>query len=223
MVPDPGATWERARDVLGLAAIALPRTPFALFARTLRLPSELEKRVEPRGPVVAVMAEASDAVAWRLADPDRFEGLRPASNGVRWLNRESGRPVGLASPFLVSGTTEEFVSAHVVYLTRVDAKHEHDARIVVVAPRSRPVVAAVTRLEALLDTLDEERSDAPAATVPASRSLHALVKSFRGWEGPVRIDVDLGGDALSIAAGSANKVVVPGEVIRWWVRARAGL
>jgi hypothetical protein len=222
-VPDPGRTWDRARDMLGLAALAMPHTSFALFARALRLPSDFEKKTEPRGPVVAVLAEANDAVAWKLGDPGRFEGLRPPSDGVRWMTREGERPVGLVSPFLVSGSAETFVSSHAPYLTRVEAKHGHDARIEVVSPRSKPVVAAIARVEALLETLDEARSDAPAARADASRSLHALMKSFRGWEGPVRIDLDLGGDALTIAAGSANKVVVPGEVIRWWVRARAGL
>lgn len=221
-VPDPSSTWDRARDVLGLAALTMPRTPFALFARASRLPSDLEKQIEPRGPLVAVMTEANDALAWKLGDPDRFVGLRPVSDGVRWMMTREGRPVGLASSFLVSGGSERFVSDHLLYLTRVDAKHEHDARIVVVDPRSKRVVAALTRVDALLDTLDEERSDAPASRTEASRSLHALVKSFRGWDGPLRIDLDLGADALSIAAGSATKVVVPGEVIRWWVRARAG-
>lgn len=236
VVPDPSATWGRVHDVLGIAALSLPSSAFSLLTRAYHLPSGLEHRVEPRGPVVGLLFEEEYALAWRLGDPDRmatFEKLelRPTVQGVRFA-AHAHRPYGLAPPFLVAGSSEAGVVSHLPYLTTGLARssHPHDARIELTSRgvRSEAVGRAAAHVERMIETLGEDRADAPSARDATLRALGDLGRAWHGWmkaERAVRIELSIASDAVTISAGSLDsaptKVAIPGEVLRWWVRSQA--
>jgi hypothetical protein len=216
VVPDPAATWERTRDILGLAAVALPRTAFGAFSRALYLPKDLEKKLEPGAPLVAVAVAKGGAVAWKLRDPDRFEPV------------DARYPIALSKPFLVAATSSSLIASHSAYLVRglATTTHASDAHIDVMDARAPEVTRVAEQLEKLLPTLDIEASDAPSDRTRVSKELAALARAYHGWSGPIRVEISLRDDSAIVVAGPSGteaKARLSGEVIRWWVRSRAHL
>jgi hypothetical protein len=241
VVPDPAETWGRARALLGVAALPLPRSAFGLVLDPLGLPPELEASLEPGRPAVLVSgASRAVAAAWGLSDPGRlatFAKDRFAlddADGVRWLGPlGSGAgprwPVGVRGRFLVVGSTRAALVDHATYLIDALARRsvEVDARLVVVRPAEPAVVGALDRLDALVAT--PAWPDAPSSLPPTRRSAERLLAQVRAFvtEGRAfRLDVALGGDALGLrvrpaeAEAPSATASVPGELVRSWVGAK---
>lgn len=221
VVRDPSATWERVRDVLGLAAVALPRTAFGALGDALHLPRDLEKQVEPNGPLAVVVLEREGALAWKLGDPGRAKPF---------LDSDAGRTFALNESFLVAASAPPLLTSHGPYLVRGLARtsNDVDARIDITdkGMRSETIANAHKRLSALLATLEADASDAPSDRARVVRELRELDRKWATWTAPVRFDLTLANDAVTVVSGPAGDTVrasISGEVIRFWVRSRAHL
>ena len=248
VVRDPTASWDRIRQVLGLAALALPSTPFGGFTEVMGSPGTLEDKVEPSRPLVALLCDGGDlprhALAWKVEDPDRFAllapdrfALLPFASGVRFLRARAGGsqparfPIGLAENFLMSGSDEVVVVDHASYLVRALSLTitSADVRIEITrhGAKSATAVHALEQLEGFVAALDERDGDAPSDLPKLSRALGDLGRAWRGWSNAdrsARFELSLANDTLTIAAAplDANSTItradISGSSIRWWVR-----
>jgi len=221
---DPEATWERARNVLGIAAIPFPRTAFGVLARTTAIPIALEETIEPSRPLVAIVCDddtksTSQILAWkveapdRLArfDPDRFD-LSTESNGVRWLHPRAGSTalanlsLGVADRFFVAGSNERIVASHAPYLTRGLAANlpDVDVRLEVTprGARSAIVARAISEIDRIARAIDVVDPDAPSTLARVSRDMKALALAAQGWAksgDAMRVEVSVTADAFVLA------------------------
>lgn len=241
VVPDPAETWSRARGLLGVAALPLPRSAFGLALEPLGLPAELEASLEPGRPVVLVgCTSRAIAAAWGLSDPDRLPTFAKDrfslddADGVRWLSPLGSGvgprwPVGVRARFLVVGSTRAAFVEHATFLLDALARRsvEVDARLVVARPGEPSIASALDRLDALVAT--PAWADAPSSLPPTRRSAEktiALVRAFVAERRAFRLDVALGGDALGLrvrpldAEAPSASTSVPGELLRSWLGAK---
>lgn len=244
LVPDPSSAWTKARQLLGLIALPLPRSAFGLAAELLATPAELETSLEPGRPLVAIgCGDRCFAAAWALDDPNRLPTFAKdrftlsTHDGAQWLGPPLGAttalraPVGVVDRFLVVGEPAT-VGPHADYLLRGLARRTSSADVHVEVRRSRhpSVVAVLDRLAALAAA--KPYPDAPSAFAPTTRALADLEKGLREWstaERPIEVELSIASDTLTIVArplnppGNALTAAIPGEVLRTWIQARVKL
>ena len=184
VAPDPSATWGRVHDLLGIVALTLPSSAFSLLTRAYHLPSGLEHKVEPRGPLVALLFDEGDALAWKLGDPERMTTLekmelRPMVDGVRFAPR-AHRPYGLATPFVVAGSSEQAIRSHLAYMTTGLARstHSSDVRIEITSRGVRS--EAVTHAAARFDDIKIAPTLPAPSTRPPARSETSAARGTGG-------------------------------------------
>lgn len=237
---DPSTSWSRLRTLLGVAAWALPRTPFMLLSEHGPVPSRVEAQVEPNHPLVALLcgadktdvnARAEEVVAWHADDPDRLPRIDPdrfvlaaptSMGSVRFLRLRaggvpSGVPLGIASGFFVFGAREESIAAHTDHLVRRLAKvaSELDAHLDVrIDVEARP--AARRLVDHALDGVAAwgKSLDASSSAQKTSMDVAAWVAALQVVKasGPLRFDISLGDDAVHVVATQENRPSVTLEV-----------
>jgi hypothetical protein len=224
VVRDPTTSWGRVKDVLGLLGLTLPKKPFISFADSMTIPAGVEHALEPTGPLVGVVCDATPyplpALAWKVDDPDhlatfepeRFE-LKSPKNEVRWWRRRTGDlpagrfPLGISDRFLVAGPDEALVEQHAVYLRKGPgtAILDADVRFDVTerGARTKYVEQGLDQLDAFAAMFAEPAVDRPTEVPAVAKSFTTLAHAVREWAKagkPMRLELSLAKDALMMTA-----------------------